>query len=652
MSKRINIGIITKYTGNCYHGALLQAIHQAVAKNNVNITIINTFMIYRFCQEKEQDSSYYKIALNHIDGWIILSEGASSHFIEMLQKTGKPIITIGFFHQGIECSYVLEDSMLNAQLATEHLIKHGHKDIVFIGCSFLFDMMERFEGYKRALFKNGILFNPSLFINANTTMAESSKSLIQEEIKKGSKFTAIFAANDFLAIGAMEAIKEAGLKIPDDVAVIGYDDTSYAKSSNPALTSVRQDLTGMGTQAVEFLIKAINNKNISKEQILVKSDLILRKSCGCKLKTDVDNEMYKVNVNFKDTMVGYLEDEIGRTYSVASEMLTIDLSHIKKLMPLIVDSNSIQCIGFWDSRAGMESDSFIQYITDAKSQIISAPNAPCPIEDFPPQEFLSNLNNFNCDNVLWLLPITTSSRDWCIISYISPMKVNSLFAFDSSIILYNLLGIFLEHEMADTEKMASIGRLVTGVAHEINTPIGVSVTAASYIHQSSIKMMELFKTGKIKRSEMLRYLELSAESSELLLSSLNKASDLVNTFKQIAVEQPNVEKIRFNVKEYLTKAVFTLISRYEKNRLVVYIDCPDDLEINNYLNGLYQIFSNLINNSFLHAYNEDESGAISIKVFKDGNAMKIIYADNGKGISKNDLNKIFDPFYTTKRGSG
>ncbi|HEY9061284.1 MAG TPA: substrate-binding domain-containing protein [Pseudobacteroides sp.] len=671
MSKQLNIGVVTKYSGNFYHGALVHAINKSLIKLGAKMFVINTFMVYRFLQNQENDSFYSKLALNHIDGWLILSEGASIRFAEMLCKTGKPVITVGCKFEGVNCTSILEDSRHCAESVVQHLLDHGHKKIVYIGCNDVHDMRERFEGYKTALCKNSVPYDPDLCVMADLSdvnLNPLGKSAIKQLLGEKRQFTAVFAANDLIALGAIDTLKEAGIRVPEDVAVIGYDDTIYAKSDNLSLSSVRQDLNGIGTAAAEAIIRSLKEKSISCETILVSSNIIRRNSCGCKESSNNEDEIYTSDARFKNTVINYLQKEIGKSYGTASDLLITNISEIKKVIPKIANNYSIQCIGFWNEKKEL----YVDEIIDEKNKSVLNLDRPCPIENFPPEEFMKYVLDADIEDIVWLIPVSTTSRDWCIIAYIGPYnKANLILMYDSSVVLFNLIGILLDHDVANqklkntletlqqtqeqliqSEKMVSLGSLVAGVAHEINTPIGVSVTAASYIKDSSYKFMKLTESGKLTRSQLEKFVATNTETADILLLNLSKASYLVNSFKQVAVDQSCEEKRSFNVKDYVNEVLLSLTPNLKKTKIAIDIDCPDDLEIYNYPGGLSQILTNLVVNSVMHAFDEDKKGIISIRIYKFENVMNFIYSDNGHGIEKDNISKIFDPFYTTKRGSG
>ena len=202
------------------------------------------------------------------------------------------------------------------------------------------------------------------------------------------------------------------------------------------------------------------------------------------------------------------------------------------------------------------------------------------------------------------------------------------------------------------EKLASLGSLTAGIAHEINTPIGIGVTAASVLEEKTKSLLQLYESGSMKRSELKKYLDTATQSSQIILANLNRAAKLIQSFKQVAVDQSSEEQRIFEVKEYLDEILLQLQPKLKKTKHQIEICGYDSLTINNYPGAFSQIITNLIMNSLIHAYNESDSGNIIIKYQQENKYFILEYEDDGKGIPSDKLNKIFDPFFTTKRNQG
>ncbi|MDP4182279.1 MAG: substrate-binding domain-containing protein, partial [Bacillota bacterium] len=348
MTRQINIGVITRYTEANYHGTLLYGIHQWARSHNVNLFVINTYMINRFYSNSQKIDVFYHTAFKHIDGWIILTEGANPEYISALDKSEKPIVLVGFNREDYKYTIIKDDGKFGAKTIVEHLIIHGHKRIGFIGWMELDDMRERFKGYKETLEEHNIALDPNLVYITGNAIPKDGKEAVRYWLKNNIDFSAVFAANDGIAIGVIEALKEAGFRLPKDIAVIGYDNSSLAKNINPSLSSMNQNILEIGMGAAEALIDEINKNSYSGRTIFIKSSLVCRRSCGCKYDYEDNSELSRDNINLKDTMIRCLEDAIYKNSDVGAKLLTTSIDEIKKLFPQIVDNYSWECIGFWD----------------------------------------------------------------------------------------------------------------------------------------------------------------------------------------------------------------------------------------------------------------------------------------------------------------
>ncbi|NLD46808.1 MAG: LacI family transcriptional regulator, partial [Clostridiaceae bacterium] len=202
-NKAINIGVITSYTENFYFGTLLKGIQNAIKQEKGRLYIFNTYMMDRFRMYAKGDKDYYSFSFNHIDAWIIISIGVLDEYISMVHNSGKPAVQIGHKKSPNNCAMVLDDSYNNAKQAVEHLLHHGHKRIAYMGCSNHPDMIERHAGYKDLLDAHG-LYDESIVFDVESPMPECAKAAVSDMLDKGINFTAVFTANDFLAIGLIE----------------------------------------------------------------------------------------------------------------------------------------------------------------------------------------------------------------------------------------------------------------------------------------------------------------------------------------------------------------------------------------------------------------------------------------------------------------
>ncbi|MBA4368010.1 MAG: hypothetical protein C0403_10295 [Desulfobacterium sp.] len=208
-----------------------------------------------------------------------------------------------------------------------------------------------------------------------------------------------------------------------------------------------------------------------------------------------------------------------------------------------------------------------------------------------------------------------------------------------------------EHLM-ESKKMAALGELVAGVAHEINTPIGIGVTGMSTLEDRTKAIVELYEQDDLSKEEFEQYLKTVTDASHAVLSNLHRAADLVRTFKQVAVDQSSEEHRKFKFKEYLNDILTSMQPKLKKTNHQITVNCPEDLELVSYPGAFSRIITNLIFNSLVHGFEGIEKGKIVFDISVNQDYFIIQYSDNGRGISPDVLEKIFDPFFTTKRGQG
>ena len=210
-----------------------------------------------------------------------------------------------------------------------------------------------------------------------------------------------------------------------------------------------------------------------------------------------------------------------------------------------------------------------------------------------------------------------------------------------------------QNQLAQAEKMASLGTLVAGVAHELNTPIGVAVTAASTLHVRTHDFAKRYAEGALKKSELEAYVQTAKTGADLTLRNLERAANLIQSFKQVSVDQTYDNIRRFRVKQYLHEIITSLQPKWKTTGHRVEIECDEALEMETYAGAIAQIITNFVTNSLLHGFEGfTEEGVMRIEAERVGSNVVLKYSDNGRGIPPDILPRIFDPFFTTKQANG
>lgn len=209
-----------------------------------------------------------------------------------------------------------------------------------------------------------------------------------------------------------------------------------------------------------------------------------------------------------------------------------------------------------------------------------------------------------------------------------------------------------QDDLVQARKMAALGRLVAGVAHEINTPIGMALTAATHLQDRTETLIACLRANALRRSELDGYTATADEACGHLVFNLRRAATLIRDFKQVAVDQTSQERRHFDLRGYIAAVLASLHPQIKRLRHTIALDCPDDIAMDSYPGALAQVLTNLVLNAVTHAFTDDHPGTIRITVQPSDDAVELVLADDGRGIPAEVMPHVFEPFFTTRRGEG
>ena len=209
-----------------------------------------------------------------------------------------------------------------------------------------------------------------------------------------------------------------------------------------------------------------------------------------------------------------------------------------------------------------------------------------------------------------------------------------------------------QNELVEAEKMASLGRLVAGISHEINTPIGIAVTATSHLEENNRTIIQALEGKGLKRSQLMSLLGNNEQSVKLIHTNLERAHDLIGDFKNVSVIQSAQRRKELNLKAHLMGIIDALKPKLLDTQISVHCDCPEDVIVTQDPQAIIQVITNLFMNSLHHGIEKHTKGEINMEVSQEGSTITLIYCDSGKGVTDEVAENIFEPFFTTKRGKG
>ena len=210
-----------------------------------------------------------------------------------------------------------------------------------------------------------------------------------------------------------------------------------------------------------------------------------------------------------------------------------------------------------------------------------------------------------------------------------------------------------QNSLIEAEKLAALGRLVAGVAHEVNNPVGISLTVASSLERKTALFTAEVERGDLRRSRLIEFLETSRDASGQLVANLNRAAELIQSFKQVAADRNYSDQRTFDLGDLTEQVVMSLRPGLRKHHLTLNVDCQPNLSMNSYPGPYGQVLTNLFLNAVAHAFPDGRPGAVDIQVRESGkDNVEIIFSDDGCGMSLDVRRRAFDPFFTTRRDQG
>ncbi|NLT56585.1 MAG: GGDEF domain-containing protein [Actinomycetales bacterium] len=274
------IAVLSPFVGGPYYGELLNGVCRGVRRTGRRVLVVQTLDAGSFRAEAHTTPDrLLPVAHHHADGFIVPVGAVGDGHLELLRATGKDIVLVGYQADGLPS--VRADNAVGVSSAVAHLIEHGHSRIAFVGHRATPDVDERYQGYLRALRAHRIEPDPALVYDTEDDLEDGGEAAADAVIRDGLPPTATVCGTDLNAIGFMRVLRRRGYRLPDDQAVVGFDDIDRAAFQVPSLATVAQHTDAMGVAAAELLDRRLLGDRGEVEQVRVPTSFIPRASCAC-----------------------------------------------------------------------------------------------------------------------------------------------------------------------------------------------------------------------------------------------------------------------------------------------------------------------------------------------------------------------------------
>ncbi|MCD1257520.1 EAL domain-containing protein [Paenibacillus athensensis] len=435
--KKRTIGVLSPLLDGFYFNGILQGIHQIAVEQHANLVLIQTMDSIM-----SKVTYQWHLAADYIDGWIIILNAVTDkEYVKRIELMQKPIIcTPNLSDFGAATTFLL-DNVLGGYMTTKHLIEHGHREIACIYTKINPESVDRFHGYIRALEEHGIPVDPIRIYEVDSLWEESGVAAAAEMRRRGFPLTAVTASSDMVAIGLMDVLRRWGKRVPEDIAVIGFDNLDLARRIS--LSSVNQPLFGRGMRMASRLLEEIEGLPTAGARHIFSetASLVLRHSCGCE-PVNPSEGLVEIHQNGLET-IDYLSSVIQRNHQIGRDLVKANSQNIKDLSWLSSTEYTWGCLALWSAEGRLQVES----VYSKKMEPVLQKGELYEEGTFPPSSVYDMLTD---EEVLSIYTIRTEARNWGFILLIG--KVNdknrtSNYQYDTMTHSLDLLAYALEREV-------------------------------------------------------------------------------------------------------------------------------------------------------------------------------------------------------------
>ncbi|MES2352895.1 MAG: substrate-binding domain-containing protein [Pseudomonadota bacterium] len=661
MHQPITIGVLTPSISGEYLGKIITQIYRSAEANGVRVIIVRTGSVGQFD---------LGVSLAHIDGWIVVVKAISPDYLERLLDTGKPVVSIAHDFGHSQVISVESDNEKSVAYAVGEMIKAGHRNIAYIGHLTAYDISHRLIGYQQALAEHGLPYRPEYVFDTQDHNQVAGLRVAKEILAKRLPITAVFTGTDHNALGVVTCFQEAGVRVPEDIAVIGYDNTFLARTCIPPLASIDQNIDDLAGRAVAVTLEQVHQGSRRGGRELVNNIFVIRQSCGLALPIDLSETHHDV----QDTMTDDSQiAQVAISYEVTNDRISASFERIQSLLKLLGTYLEWACIGRWSDPVAHPDSLTIRYLYNYVDDSMDERKIDCDLADFPPLAMMNKSDSFDSKRFIFVIPVVTNSKRWGVIA-VSGLIGRRASSRQAGIMNYlnyfELLAPAFGRSALDEELaayQAGLEELVKQRTAELNQKTEELMEAkeraeaankakssflASMSHELRTPLngilgyAQILKRDKSMGDRQRNGLNTIERSGEHLLTLINDILDLA----KIEAGKFELYPAPINLPPFLRVIADIIRIKVEQKSLLFHHDVAPDLPIAVLADEkrLREVLLNLLGNAT--KFTSQGQVSLGVRVIDstgDEARLRFEVRDTGVGISASALERIFEPFEQT-----
>ncbi|WP_166661299.1 substrate-binding and GGDEF domain-containing protein [Paractinoplanes brasiliensis] len=416
---RRTYGVLSPFVGGDYYGTMISGANEAAVSRGDRLLALQTLDPGSYNADRSGLPDYRRpVAWDHLSGVMVLAGAIHESYAQAVLIAGLPVVTVG--HELRDCSATLADNSAGVREAVEHLIEHGHQRVAFAGQMAHFDVRERRAGYESALTGHGLIPSGDLAIDVTDNHESGGELAADLLLAAGMPATAVVCGTDRNAMGLIRRLGEHGVRVPRDLAVVGFDDLAGAMYMRPSLSTVRQSAGEIGAAAVELLAELAGNRPSSRVVRRVPTTFVRRDSCGCPpsglpVTEDLTRYLFGQVCSLQEML--NIQHELGIDLLGAHDRDPRELGWLKRTTAFA------GCLGLWSDSAVPTLDAELRIEGEYPAGYELA-GATMPASRFPPAE-LFELADGAAGDAVFVVPVRSATRDWGMLAAVGHIQESS-----------------------------------------------------------------------------------------------------------------------------------------------------------------------------------------------------------------------------------